>query len=70
MSDLRTQLEALSTAEKADLLDAVWESLEADAAKLTDAQRSELDAHIARHEAHPTNVVPWEDVRAKLFRRS
>jgi len=43
MSDLRTQIESLSAAEKAELLDAVWESLEADALSLTDEQRAELD---------------------------
>jgi hypothetical protein len=39
MSDLRNQINSLSPAEKAELLDTVWESLEADAASLTDAQR-------------------------------
>ena len=40
MNDLRTQIATLSTAEKTELLDAVWESLEADALSLDDAQRS------------------------------
>ena len=43
MSDLRHQIENLSASEKAELLDAVWESLEANALSLTDAQRAELD---------------------------
>jgi putative addiction module component (TIGR02574 family) len=50
MNDLRSQINSLSPAEKAELLDTVWESLEADAASLTDAQRAELDYRIARHE--------------------
>jgi len=37
MSDLRHKVDTLSTAEKAELLDVVWESLEADALSLTDA---------------------------------
>jgi putative addiction module component (TIGR02574 family) len=69
MSDLRTQIETLSAAEKAELLDAVWESLEADAACLTDAQRAELDHRIARHEQNPLDVIPWEQVRAGLFKK-
>jgi len=69
MSDLRTQIESLSAAEKAELLDAVWESLEADAACLTDAQRAELDHRIARHEQNPLDVIPWEQVRAGLFKK-
>ena len=38
MSDLRQQIETLSASEKTELLDVVWESLEADALSLTDAQ--------------------------------
>ncbi len=70
MSDLRTQIESLSAAEKAELLDAASESLEADALSLTDEQRAELDYCIARHEQNPPDVIPWEQVRAGLFRKS
>jgi len=69
MGDLRNQIDGLSSAEKVELLDAVWESLEADAVSLTDSQRAELDARIARHEKDPYDVVPWEQVRANLFKR-
>ncbi len=67
MSDLRNQINSLSAAEKAELLDAVWESLEADAASLSDAQRAELDYRIERHQKHPSDVVPWGQVRSDLF---
>ena len=67
MSDLRNQINRLSPAEKAELLDTVWESLEADAASLTDAQRAELDHRITRHEQNPSNVISWEQVRAGLY---
>jgi putative addiction module component (TIGR02574 family) len=70
MSSLRNQIHSLSLAEKVELLDAVWESLEADASSLTEAQRAELDYRIARHEQDPSDVVPWEQVRAGLFRKS
>ena len=69
MSDLRDQINSLSTAEKAELLDTVWESLEADAVSLTDAQRAELDYRIARHEQNPSDVIPWQQVRAGLFKK-
>jgi putative addiction module component (TIGR02574 family) len=69
MGDLRNQIESLSAAEKADLLDAVWESLEADISPLTEAQRGELDYRIARHEQNPSDVIPWEQVRAGLFKK-
>jgi putative addiction module component (TIGR02574 family) len=69
MSDLRSQIDSLYPTEKADLLDAVWESLEAEALSLTDEQRAELDARIARHEQNPSDVIPWEQVRAGLFQK-
>lgn len=69
MSDLRSQLDSLSAAEKVELLDAVWESLEADAQSLTDAQRAELDSRLARSEKNPSDVVLWETVRAGLFKK-
>jgi putative addiction module component (TIGR02574 family) len=69
MTDFRNQIESLSTAEKAELLDAVWESLEADAISLTDEQRAELDYRIARYEKNPSDVIPWEQVRANLIKK-
>ena len=59
----------MSAAEKTQLLDAVWESLEADALSLTEAQRTELDHRIARHEQNPSDVIPWEQVRTALFKK-
>jgi putative addiction module component (TIGR02574 family) len=69
MSDLRNQIDSLSPAQKAELLDVVWESLEADALSLTDAQRTELDYRIARHEQNPSDVIPWDKVKAELFKK-
>jgi putative addiction module component (TIGR02574 family) len=68
MNHLRSQIDSLSPAEKAELLDTVWESLEADSMPLTEAQRSELDYRIARHEQNPSDVIPWQQVKASVFR--
>jgi putative addiction module component (TIGR02574 family) len=70
MSDLRTQINKMSAADKAQLLDEVWKSLEADALSLTEAQRAELDSRIAQHGERPSDVTPWEEVRTDLFRKS
>ena len=48
MSALREQIANLTAAEKAELLDEVWESLEADALTLTDTQRAEFDSRWPR----------------------
>ena len=69
MSDLRNEIDGLSTAQKAELLEVVWESLEADALSPTDAQRAELDYRIARHEQNPSDVIPWDKVKASLFKK-
>jgi putative addiction module component (TIGR02574 family) len=69
MSNLRHQIDSLSAAEKAELLDEVWESLEADAVSLTNAQRAELDHRNARHEQNPSDAVSWEQVKAGLFKK-
>ena len=68
MSDLRNEIGNLSRAEKFDLLDALWESLEADELSLTDAQRDELTHRILEYERNPGEVIPWEQVRASLFK--
>lgn len=36
---------------------------------LTEAGRRELERRLAEYEAHPDNVVPWEDVKAEALRR-
>jgi len=69
MTDLRKHVASLSVAEKVELLDAVWESLETDPLLLSEAQRTELDYRIARHEQNPFDVVPWEQVRANLLQK-
>lgn len=69
MNDLRNQINGLSAAEKVELLDAVWESLESDAQALTDGQRTELDRRIERLERNPADVISWEKIRAGLFKK-
>ena len=69
MSNLQNEIGSLSVAEKFELLDVLWESLEADTPALTDEQRAELDDRTARYERNPSDVIPWEQVRAGLIRK-
>jgi putative addiction module component (TIGR02574 family) len=48
------------------LLDLLWESLETENVPLSEAQRAELDYRI---EQNPSDVIPWEQVRAGLFKK-
>jgi putative addiction module component (TIGR02574 family) len=69
MGNLQNQIGSLSVAEKFELLDVLWESLEADGPVLTKEQQEELDYRVARYEQNPADVIPWEQVRADLFKK-
>jgi len=69
MSNLQNEIGSLSVAEKFELLDALWVSLEAESPSLTDEQRAELDYRVAKYEQNPADVIPWEQVRAGLFQK-
>ena len=69
MSNLRNEIGNLSAAEKFELLDALWESLEADELTLTEGQREELDYRMGQYERNPDEVIPWEQVRAGLLKK-
>jgi putative addiction module component (TIGR02574 family) len=69
MSNLQNEIGSLSAAEKFELLDVLWESLEADVPALTKEQQSEIDYRVTRYEQNPGDVIPWDQVRAELFKR-
>ncbi len=69
MSNLRDEIGNLLAAEKFELLDAVWESLGADELTLTEGQHDELDYRMGQYERNPDEVIPWEQVRAGLFKK-
>lgn len=63
----------LSVSERIQLVEDIWDSISADAANafpLTKRQRDELDRRMAEHIANPSDAIPWEVVRAKLFSKS
>jgi putative addiction module component (TIGR02574 family) len=69
MSMLPSQISSLSVAEKFELLDALWQDIEAHTPALSDEQSAELDRRMAKYEQDPSAVIPWEQVKADLFRR-
>ena len=70
---LRKELFKLSTAERLELVEELWDSIAADAEldsevlPLSDEQKAELDRRIAAHRADPSRVIPWEQVREELL---
>lgn len=53
------------------LVHEIWDSIAAESAgsHLTEAQRRELERRAAEDDAHPDDVIPWEEVKAKALAR-
>lgn len=60
----------LSPAERIQLAQDLWDSLEEeDAPPLSPEQIRELDRRLADHDVNPGSAVPWEVVRERLRAR-
>jgi putative addiction module component (TIGR02574 family) len=64
MASLPDNISSLSAAEKLDLLDALWEDLEAHASALSPEQAEELDRREAAYQKNPSAAIPWQEVKA------
>lgn len=64
MATLPANISSLSASEKFDLLDALWENLEANASALSTEQAQELDRRVASYEMNPSAVFSWDQVKA------
>jgi putative addiction module component (TIGR02574 family) len=69
MRNLPQDIDALSAAEKLELIDMLWESIETEIPALTEEQRTELDDRVARYAQNPSDVIPWEQIRTELFNK-
>jgi putative addiction module component (TIGR02574 family) len=70
-TQLLEQARRLSVEERIELVEAIWDSIATSnaAPPPTDAQKAELDRRIADHEAHPDDVVPWNEIKADALAR-
>jgi putative addiction module component (TIGR02574 family) len=68
MAKAAIDLDALSTAERLDLLEELWDSLTKDPSSIpvTAAQRDELDRRLDDIERNGATGIPWEEVLARL----
>lgn len=63
-------IKKLSDQEKITLAGELWdEVMTEDAFDLTEEQKEELDRRIKYAEENPDKLIPWEEVRAKLFKK-
>ena len=59
-------IEDLSTDERLELIEQLWDSLSDEEVPLTDPQRRELDRRLDRLDREGPVGVPWEDVHARM----
>jgi len=69
---LREQLLKLSAAERLELAEELWDSIEDEdeALALTDEQREDLERRLAEADADPTGGSSWDAVRERIRHRS
>lgn len=57
----------LSRDDRINLVQALWDSIADDTTpEIDDRLRAELDRRIAAHEADPTNVLTWDEIRRRI----
>lgn len=68
---LRRELLKLSTAEKLELVEELWNSIpeEDDTLAMTAEQREDLDRRLAEADADPEGGEPWEVARERIRQR-
>jgi putative addiction module component (TIGR02574 family) len=66
------ELLKLPATERLELIEALWDSLDAESANLPPISKElqeELERRMAEHEADPSSALDWEDVRRDLQAR-
>ena len=61
----------LPVSERIQLVEDIWDSIAEETPvplQLSAADRAELQRRIAAHQADPSSSIPWEEVRASLFK--
>ncbi|MBW4559075.1 MAG: addiction module protein [Trichormus sp. ATA11-4-KO1] len=65
------EIKSLSIEERLRFVQAIWESIAAEQIypNVTAAQQQELERRINDYEAHPDNVMTWEEIKAAIKRQ-
>ena len=61
-------IEKLSVEERIALVEELWDSIAEDT-PLTEPQRAELARRLDEHRREPSDVVPWEVIKASITAR-
>lgn len=64
-------IDQMSIEDRLALVQEIWDSITTapEQIPLTETQRNELERRLAAHAADPTNVIPWEEVKARALAR-
>ena len=70
MSRPAIDVDDLNVEEKLELIETLWESLASDPSNIpvTEAQKKMLDERIAEIDAGDVETIPWEEVKARVFK--
>ena len=70
-STVLTEIASLSVDERIRLVEAIWDTISLEPAnfEVTEAQKQELVRRLAAHNANPSDVISWEEVKAKALAR-
>ena len=69
MSDLIPELARLSSRQRLDLIEALWESLDDKDLPVTETQRAELDQRSAGFEQDREQGISWDQLSAEFRQR-
>ena len=71
MNSPTSNFKDLPISERIQLVEDIWDSIAEEtpvSPQLSAADRAELQRRIAAHQADPSSSIPWEEVRASLFK--
>lgn len=65
------EIASLSIGERIRLVEAIWDTrrLESEQFEVTETQKQELVRRLAAHNANPSDVISWEEVKAQALAR-
>jgi putative addiction module component (TIGR02574 family) len=67
-AEILDQLRALPSGDRRQVLNQIWEEFADTEFGLTPAQAAELDRRLEDHMRHPTDVIPWSDIKSAVIR--
>jgi putative addiction module component (TIGR02574 family) len=66
----KVDVNTLSPEERLDLIERIWDSLDAAVVPVTDQQKAELDRRIAEMDRDGKRGIPWQEVLDRIRDRS